>query len=521
MKRSAFSLQHSAAFLVAAVGTVASAGAAEVRQSVAAWRSKNEVAILRELAELMAIPNLASDAPNIRRNAEHIVGLLQRRGVRARLLEGEGGPPVVYGELEAPGARRTVVVYAHYDGQPVDERRWTSPPWTPVLRTAPLDEGGRAVALDTLAPGQAQPEWRLYGRSAGDDKAPIVAVLAAIDALQAAGVARSVNLKFFFEGEEEAGSPHLAQVLARHAGVLQADGWLFCDGPVHQTRRPQLYFGARGVMGLELTTYGPLRPLHSGHYGNWAPNPAVELAHVVAGMRDTDGRIRIAGFYDDVRPLGEAERRALAAVPPVDGALRTAFALHATEDAGAPLVERIMMPALNLRGLEAGGVGARASNSIPSQATASIDFRLVPDQTPEKVRARVEAHLRAHGYTLVHAAPTPQQRRDTPRLLHLDWEGGYAPSRTPLDAPFARAVTAAMREAVGAEVVLMPSLGGSIPMHLFVQATGRPIVGLPIANHDNNQHAADENLRLQNLWDGVDAFAGVIARLGPLMEQGQ
>jgi acetylornithine deacetylase/succinyl-diaminopimelate desuccinylase-like protein len=272
-------------------------------------------------------------------------------------------------------------------------------------------------------------------------------------------------------------------------------------------------------MGLELTAYGPLRPLHSGHYGNWAPNPAVELAHVVAGMRDTDGGIRIAGFYDDVRPLSEAERSALAAVPPVDGALRTAFALHATEDAGAPLVERIMMPALNLRGLEAGGVGARASNAIPSQATASIDFRLVPDQTPETVRARVEAHLRAQGYTLVHAAPTAEQRRQTARLLFLEWEGGYAPSRTPLDAPFARAVTAAMKEAVGGDVVLMPSLGGSIPMHLFVQATGRPIVGLPIANHDNNQHAADENLRLQNLWDGVDAFAGVIARLGPLMER--
>jgi acetylornithine deacetylase/succinyl-diaminopimelate desuccinylase-like protein len=205
-------------------------------------------------------------------------------------------------------------------------------------------------------------------------------------------------------------------------------------------------------------------------------------------------------------------------VPVVDAALRAAFALHATEAGGAALVERIMMPAINVRGLEAGGVGARASNAIPSQATVSIDFRLVPDQTPEKVRARVEAHLRGQGYTLLHAPPTPEQRRDTPRLLHLDWEGGYAPWRTPLDAPFARAVSAVMKETVGGPVVLMPMLGGSIPMDLFARATGRPIVGLPIANHDNNQHAADENLRLQNLWDGIDAFAGVIARLGPLME---
>jgi acetylornithine deacetylase/succinyl-diaminopimelate desuccinylase-like protein len=500
----------------AAVGSGDDLRGTALRDAVRAWRGQHETAIVREFAELLAIPNVASDAPNIRRNAEHIARLFERRGARVRLLDGEGGPPVVFAELDAPGARRTLMVYAHYDGQPVDPARWASAPWTPVLRTAPPDEGGREVPLDSP---RLDPEWRLYARSAGDDKAPVIAVLAAIDALAAAGVPRSVNLKFFLEGEEEAGSPHLAKVLEKQAALLQADGWLLCDGPVHQTRRMQVYYGARGVTGFEVSVYGPLRPLHSGHYGNWAPNPAVELAHLIAGLRDVDGRITVAGYYDDVRPLTEAERTALAAVPEVDEALRESFALQATEAGGAPLASRIMLPALNVRGLQSGAVGEKASNAIPSEATASVDLRLVPEQTPPKVRARILAHFKSQGYTVVDHVPTAGERRDTPRLLSVRWEdGGYPPARTALDLPFSRAVPAALEETLGAPVIRVPSLGGSIPMHLFVQATSRPIVGFPIANHDNNQHAADENLRLRNLWDGIESFAALLARLGPALE---
>jgi acetylornithine deacetylase/succinyl-diaminopimelate desuccinylase-like protein len=465
--------------------------------------------VVRELAEFLALPNLASDADGIRRNAVHAQALLERRGVIARLLESPGSPPAVYGELTVPGARRTVMVYAHYDGQPVDAAAWATPPWTPTLRAGVLEDG--AAAVDLASPGAFGPEWRLYGRSASDDKAPIVAAAAALDALRAGGRAPSVNLKFFLEGEEEAGSPHLRAMLEAHRDLLRADLWLLCDGPVHQTRRPLVYFGVRGVTGVELTLYGPARALHSGHYGNWAPNPAVELARLVASLRDDAGRILVAGFDDDVRPLTDAERAALRSVPPVEDDLRASLALGRTES--AVLAEAILRPALNVRGLASGRVGDAAANAIPTEARASIDFRLVPDQTPERVRAQLEAHLRGLGYHVVHEPPDAATRRAHERLVLLEWGAGYPAARTPLDHPAAQALVRVLEQG-GTPVVRLPTLGGSVPMHVFGEVLGAPVVGLPIVNHDNNQHAANENLRVQNLWDGIETFAVVFARLG-------
>ena len=490
---------------------------ASVRAAVRAHREAHEQAILREFRDLLALPNLASDADGIRRNAQAIAAALERRGVATRLLEVEGSPPVVYGEKAAPGARRTVTVYAHYDGQPVDPSAWTGAPWTPVMRSGRLEDGAREVPWDAL-PSPVPPEWRLYARSAGDDKAPIIGFLAALDALAQARIPLSVNLKFFLEGEEEAGSPHLREMMAAHRERLATDAWILCDGPVHQTRRMQVFFGARGTTDLEITLYGPLRPLHSGHYGNWAPNPAVALAHLLTQLRDPDGRILVPGIEEGVRPLTESERAALLAVPDVDGALREAFALPATEAGGARLVERIMRPALNVRGLKSGNVGEAAANAIPSEAQASIDFRLVPDQTPASVREKVEAHLRALGYTIVQAAPDAAARRAQARLVRLQWGPGYPGARTPLDLPASRAVVRAIEETLGQPIVRMPTLGGSVPMHLFAEVTGAPVIGVPIANHDNNQHAANENLRLQNLWDGIEVYAGLLARLGHVWE---
>ena len=222
---------HTKRVLLVALGCLAAAGSASaqgmtpeaLRAKLSEYRSTHDVAIVRELSSFLAIPNLASDKTNIRRNAEHLLGMMTSRGIPARLLESpSGAPPAVYGELRAPGATRTVVFYAHYDGQPVDTTQWTTPPWQPVLRDKAADAGGQIIPIPSAA-GSIQGEWRMYARSASDDKSPALAMLVAIDALKAAGVPLSVNLKFFFEGEEEAGSGHLRELLEKNAELLKAD----------------------------------------------------------------------------------------------------------------------------------------------------------------------------------------------------------------------------------------------------------------------------------------------------------
>lgn len=477
-----------------------------ITKQARAWRTAHEREILAEFSDFVAIPNLATDAPNIARNAEAVRALCEKRGLVVQLLTIEGAPPIVVADLPARGAKQTVAFYAHYDGQPVDPARWTSVPWKPVMRDA------QGHDVDWRNAKMIDPEWRLYARSAGDDKAPIVAMLAALDALREAKVAPSVNVRFVFEGEEEAGSPHLGAYLQKYADVLRPSAWILCDGPVHQSRRMELFFGARGIADLELTVYGPSKGLHDGHYGNWVANPAVALAHLIVSMRDEGGRILIDEFYEHVRPSTAAERDALAKVPNIEADLRREFQIGAVEGGGKPLNELLMLPALNIRGLEAGHVGAQASNTIATEARASIDFRLVPDLTPESIKPLVEKHLQTQGYEIVREKPDVTTRMAHAKLVRVEWGSGYPPARTALDLPLSREVAGIMA-ATGHDPVLLPTSGGSIPMYLFQQPDNTPVIGLPIANHDDNQHAADENMRLQNLWDGIEVYAALFSTL--------
>jgi acetylornithine deacetylase/succinyl-diaminopimelate desuccinylase-like protein len=475
--------------------------------------ASRKVSITQEYVDFLSIPNVAADKENIRRNALFIRAMLERRGVTARLIEQEGCPPLVYGELSAPGASRTLLLYAHYDGQPVNPSEWASPPWKPVLRDGPLEAGGKDIPLALLEKSSGE-EFRLYARAASDDKAPIMAMASALDFLRSRKLALSINVKFVFEGEEEAGSRHLLTLLEKNKSLFSGDGILLCDGPVHQTRRPQIVFGARGIVDLEMTIYGPARALHSGHYGNWAPNPAALLANLLATMRDSKGKILIANFYEDVAPLTEEERLAIAKAPRIDTLLLQELELARSEEQESRLEERIMLPALNIRGLESGHVEEKAANAIPTEAKASIDFRLVPNQTPQRVRELVERHILKHGFHIVHSTPDKETRLKHPYLVKLEWGEGYPPARTPLSTPFSKAVIHSLEQVVGPSLVRMPSLGGSIPMRGIMDVLGIQAILLPIVNHDNSQHGPNENLRLQNLWEGIALFSSLFADLG-------
>ena len=331
-------------------------------QAAQQYTAAHRPELVRQFSDFLAIPNVAADPASLQRNADFLLEALHHRGVDARLLTLAGAPPVVFGQIMTPGAQHTLVFYAHYDGQPVTPAEWTIPPFQPQIKSV---DG----------------EQRIFARSAGDDKAAIFAQLAALDALKAAGLSLRANIRFVWEGEEEAGSPHLEQILEANRDLVHGDIWLVCDGPVDQSGKQTVVFGARGDAHLEITVYGPHHGLHSGHYGNWAPNPAMMLAQLLAGMKDENGRVLIPHFYDGIAPLSEAERQALARAPVNDPMLMDAFWLGHVDGDGAHLLELINQPSLNINGLSSAQTGPHAANVIPSTAVAVIDLRLVSAST--------------------------------------------------------------------------------------------------------------------------------------------
>ena len=452
---------------------------AQVRDYVTAHQQE----ILANFKEFVAIPNVAADKAGLDRNADYIVAAYRKRGVKVQLLEVPGAPKVVFGEIAVPGATRSVTFYAHYAGQPIEPAKWNTPPFTPTL----IND-------------------RIYARSVSDDKAPIQAILTALDA----GAKPKVTVRFFFEGEEEAGSPHLQAILEKYKILLKTDLWLICDGPVDQSRRQQVYFGARGVASASLTVFGPNHELHSGHYGNWAPNPAMMLARLLASMKDDDGRVLIDGFYQGIEPLGATERQAIKNAPENDSALKHELGLARTEGGGRPLDELITEPALNIQGFASASVGPTSRNVVPSTATAEIGLRLVKGTDFKAELDHLKEHIQKQGYFITDHEPDLDMRLTHPKIAMFVSKEGYNAARTSMDLPISRQVIATVEAARG-PVVALPTLGGSVPLYLFTDFLNTPAIGIPIANHDNNQHSSNENLRLQNLWDGVETMAALIA----------
>ncbi|MCW5978935.1 MAG: M20/M25/M40 family metallo-hydrolase [Bryobacteraceae bacterium] len=481
------------------------------------WRETHERAILDEFVELLRIPNDGRDLVSMRRNAEAVARLLGRRGVQTKLLETSGAPPSVYGEFPVPGAKHTLVFYAHYDGYPVEQRHWyTGDPFRPVLMSGRVEEGGQPIPLPR--PGwPSDPAWRLYARSAADNKAVIVAMATALEALRARKVPLQSNLKFFIEGENEAGSPHVAALLKAHRSTLRGDAWLLCDGRVHPSGQQQLIFGVRGFAGLELTVFGAPAELPEGRYGGWAPNPAQQLSRLLASIKDDSGRVLVEGFYDGVAPLSDSEKQAIAAIPDNDGALARQLGLRFTEGGKLRLPEIVTQPSLNILGVSAGAVGADAREVIPSSATASLIIRLAKGMDHRNTIDRIVEHIRKNGFFVTEEEPGDDVRAAHEKICRVVRQPGYNAMRTPLDLEISKRVIAAVEAARG-PVIKIPSLGGSLPIAVLQDIVRSPAVIVPIANDDNNHRAANENIRLQNLWEGIETIAALMAM--PASESG-
>jgi acetylornithine deacetylase/succinyl-diaminopimelate desuccinylase-like protein len=477
---------------------------------VSRWVTAHEPQILRELVDLLAIPNVAADRSNIRRNAEHLRGLLAARGFKAKLLETSGNP-FVYGDLAVPGATHTLLLYSHYDGQPVDPKAWKqADPFTPVLRTARLDRGGTEV------PGLAgltrfDPEWRLYARSAADDKSPIVALCAALDALAAASLRPTWNVRVILDGEEEASSPSLVPAIATYRDELRADAMVILDGPIHSSDRPTIAYGARGIVTLNLTVFGPKVGVHSGNYGNWVTNPAQRLAALLATMKDDDGRVLVAGFNDGIPPLSPEEQAMLDAVPDDSAEMLKTFGLAAPSKAFPRHQDALQYPTLNVRGLLSAHVGAGARTIIPDRATAAMDIRLVKETRAADLVEKLRAHVRVQGYLLVDGEPTDNVRATHTKIASIAvTESPTSAFRTSALDLQVRRIADGIQTAFGAPPVKLRTLGGTVPIAPFIEVLGFPAILVPTVNFDNNQHEENENLRLGHLFQAIEIVAAIL-----------
>ena len=465
---------------------------------------EHQPAIIKEFLELLAIPNVRTDLPNIKRNAELLKRMLDRRGMNGEIWE-TPSTPLVYGERLVPGSTRTVLFYIHFDGQPVNQATWKqADPFQPILRAGTLEEGAaeiRDISGRTSFPGT----WRIYARSASDDKGPIQMFVSAMDAI---GGTPAHNVKVILHGEEEGGGPALDHVIKAHGDKLRSDVLIIVDGPQHPSGNPTLYYGARGGAGLQVTVYTAKSAMHSGNYGNWLPDANVRLAQLLASMVAPTGKVAIEGFYDDVLPFPPAAVKMMNEVPDDTAGMKKLYGLGSTDGAASSLQEGLNLPAFSVHMMKGGEVGG----VIAASSTADIALRLVKDNPPRTMVDRVVAHIRKQGYFIVDTEPDVETLAAHPRIAKVTPRAGATMGawRTDPEDPHARFVADKLRARYGNAVVRIRTLGGGVPAGPFISAFQVPTVGLSLANYDNNQHTDNENLRLGSMWKGIVTLAALM-----------
>ncbi|SNR40176.1 M20/M25/M40 family metallo-hydrolase [Halorubrum vacuolatum] len=435
-----------------------------------------------DLTRLVSQPSISATGEGIRECAELLRSLTAEYGFdTAEIVETSGHPAVIahaFVDNDPDNDAPTVLVYGHYDVQPVVPAEWTDPPFEPTRR----EIDGREY---------------LYGRGTVDNKGQHVAYLAAVETLRET-VGLPVNVTLLLDGEEESGSPNLMEVVEARESALRADVSINSDGPVDESGRPTVVFGNRGILIVEVSVRGPNGDLHSGHYGGAIPNPARELTRLLGTMYADDGRIAIDGFYDDIEPITETDRDLIAAIEPDIDELTAKLGVGDLEDGpGETVLEKTLYyPTLNINGLAGGHVEEGYKTIVPSTASATIDARLVVDQTPDGVFDRIAAHVERHA----------DDRFETTLTRH----GEMDPTRTPVDSPYRKPLVDAVAEGWGAEPVVKPLSGGSAPYALFTDVLGLPHVSIPHGQRDNNQHSADEHYALDHFKKGIRTSTRVL-----------
>lgn len=467
-----------------------------------------------EFRKMLALPNDAHYPEDIEKNVQWCEAAFPRRGFSTQRLATATVPLLLAERKSTQAGARTVLAYLQMDGQPVEPKFWhQESPWKAVLKKQVEGEGWVEIPWESLQ-GELDPDWRIFARAASDAKGPVMIFLAAMDALAELGEELPYHLKVIIDFEEELGSPQLPKAVETYREALAAEALVIFDGPPHISNEPTLSFGARGIADVTLTVFGPPFPQHSGHYGNYCPNPALRLAQLLAGMKDEYGRVTIPGFYDGIA-IDDKAKAEMARVPDDEQYIKSKLGIAAADRVGGSYQEALQYPSINIRGMASGWVGEEARTIIPSSATAEIDVRLVLESDPERLIGLIKQYVEEQGYLVLDRQPTSRERLTHDRICRFDYSVSYKAFRTEFESPAGQWLTRAMTKAHGKAPIMIRTAGGSIPISPFVTTLGIPAVAVPTVNPDNNQHSPNENIRVGNYVEGIKTMLAVFReRLG-------
>ena len=464
--------------------------------------------VLKKHRKFVSIPNVSSVEADMYKNIDYIYPEFEQRGFKVRTLP-SSTLPVVLAEKVIDTSKKTLLFYFHLDGQPADAKNWNQEdPFIPVLKSQTESGDWEEIDWNNLDK-EINPEWRIFGRAAADDKGPITMMLTALELLEKANLALAYNVKIIFDLQEEAGSDGFLSTLDKYKQDYAADYMIIMDGPAHNTNKPTLTFGCRGIASCSITVYGAKLPQHSGHYGNYAPNPIFELSHLLASMKNEAGTVTINGYYDEIN-LTEAVKKQLASVPDKEANIQKGILISQPDKVGNGYQESLQYPSLNVRHIETSWKGPGLKTIIPEVVTAYLDVRLVAETDGAKQIAKIKKHLQKEGYLVLDRTPSDKERLANRKIVKFIGNAGVNAFRTEMDAPIGQKLIKVIEENFGEKPVSIRTMGGTVPIIPAINTLGIPAIIVPMVNMDNNQHNPNENLRIGNMSQGIKMCMAIL-----------
>jgi len=480
------------------------------KNDIALWSKNKDQQLFKEFYEFLSLPNDANIPEQLDANIKWCEKSFQRRGFKTQQLKTDR-LPLVLAEKKYKNAKSTVLFYVQVDGQPVDPSKWyQKDPFGPTLKKQNKNGEWNEIPWSSLS-GDYDEDWRIFARSASDAKSPINSFLIALDIIKEQKIVPNYNIKVIMDMEEEMGSPNLPKAVKKYRKKLKADRLVILDGPRHPKNQPTLTFGARGIATIQLKVHGPKFPQHSGHYGNYVPNPAIRMSQLIASMKDRDGIVTIKGFYDGIE-ISDKAKEVMAKVPDDEKELQRSIGISEIDKVASNYQESIQYPSLNVRGLQSGWVEKEVRTIIPSYALAEIDVRLVKETNAEKLISLIREHIAKQGYYITIDDPTDKERSEHGRIATFNYKISYSAFRTPIDSDIGRWLTLAIRNGFDKDPIIKRTSGGSVPISPFVNTLNVPAVTVPTVNPDNNQHSPNENVRVGNLIESVRTHLSILVQ---------